>query len=115
MSLTEWFKNKFSKSPDAMSLYKRGIHKAKLKDLTGAIEDYSSAIELSGSQPNVKAMAIYNRALVFAAERDYDRAIDDLGAVLKMRDAPADVKAAAKQKLSKIERRTGKGTNSKTD
>jgi len=78
--------------------------KAKHHDRQGAIDDYSAAINLADTSPDVQAMALYNRALVLAASKDSTLATDDLKAVLAMADVPANVKAAARDKLRRIER-----------
>jgi len=88
----------------ALSRYKRGMAKAKHHDRQGAIDDYSAAINLADTSPDVQAMALYNRALVLAASKDSTLATDDLKAVLAMADVPANVKAAARDKLRRIER-----------
>ncbi len=93
-------------SHSAMSIYKRGIAKAKKHDHEGAIDDYSAAIDMSDAPPDVKAMALYNRALVHAANRDNTKAVNDLKTVLAMAAIPTNVKAAADEKLKRIERRS---------
>ena len=93
-------------SHSAMSLYKRGMAKAKKHDQDGAIDDYSAAIDMSDAPPDVKAMALYNRALVHAATRDNIKAIDDLKMLLAMAAIPTNVRAAADEKLKRIERRS---------
>ncbi len=88
----------------ALTLYKRGMVKAKKHDHEGAIEDYSAAIDLSDAPRDVTAMALYNRALVHAAARDIAKAIDDLNVLLAKAEIPTNVKAAADEKLQRIER-----------
>ncbi len=88
----------------ALSLYKRGMAKAKHHDRQGAIDDYSAAINLADTSPDVQAMALYNRALVHAASKDSAMATDDLKAVLAMADVPANVKSAARDKLRRLDR-----------
>ncbi len=103
-----WFDSFFRRdtSHSAMSLYKRGMAKAKKHDHEGAIDDYSAAIDMSDAPLDVKAMALYNRALVHAATRDNTKAVNDLKTVLAMAAIPTNVKAAADEKLKRIERRS---------
>ncbi len=91
----------------AMSLYKRGMVKAKKHDHKGAIDDYSATINMSDAPYDVIAMALYNRALVHAAVKDNAKAIDDLNSVLAMTEIPANVKTAADEKLQRMNRRAG--------
>ncbi len=58
-----WFGSFFRRdtSHSAMSLYKRGMAKAKKHDHEGAIANYSAAIDMSDAPPDVKAMALYVR------------------------------------------------------
>jgi hypothetical protein len=90
----------------AMTMYKRGMAKAKKHDFEGAIDDYSAAIDISGAPSDVIAMAMYNRALVHAAAKNSPKAIDDLNEVLGMADLPASIKSAADEKLKRINRRS---------
>ena len=91
-----------------MSLYKRGMARAKGHDRDGAIDDYTTTIDMPGTPSDVRVMALYNRALVHAAAGDSLRGVDDLGTVLAMDDAPANVKTLAKQKLARMESRSRK-------
>ncbi len=93
----------------ALSRYKRGMAKAKHHDRQGAIDDYSAAINLADTSPDVQAMALYNRALVHAASKESAKATDDLKAVLAMAEVPANVKIAARDKLRRLEHFTDGG------
>ena len=103
-----WFDSFFRRdtSHSTMSLYKRGMAKAKKHDPEGAIDDYSAAIDMSDAPSDVKAMALYNRALVHAVTRDKTNAVNYLKTVLAMAAIPTNVKAAADEKLKRIERRS---------
>ncbi len=89
----------------AMSLYKRGMKKAKANDIQGAIAAYTEVIEMSDVPPDVKAMALFNRALTYGAEKDDAKAREDLASVLAMPEAPSDVATAARQKLQRWDKR----------
>ena len=91
----------FSNRGKALSLYKRGMAKAKNHEHQGAIDDYTTALGMPGMPADVKAMVLYNRALVHVASGDLCRGADDLDAVLAMDEAPANVKTMARQKLAK--------------
>ncbi len=105
MSLFSWLKCLQSNRGRALSLYKRGMAKAKRRDHDGAIEDYTTTIGMQDTPPDVRAMALYNRALVYVAGGDDPKGVDDLDLVLTLDDAPLNVKTMAKQKLARIETR----------
>jgi hypothetical protein len=98
----------FSSRTKALSFYKRGMARAKKRDHIGAIDDYTTAIELPASPLDVIAMALFNRALVFVASGQERRGIDDLGVLLAMDLAPVNVKTVAWIKLARIESRSVK-------
>lgn len=98
----------------ARTLYKRGMAKAGKRDHAGAIDDYSAAIALADSQPDVKAMALYNRALVHSSAKNYEKAIDDLKVVLVMDELPNNVRTAAERKLERIIRRSKQSSKSES-
>ena len=56
----------FSGRSKALSLYKRGMKKAKNRDLAGAVEDYTLVIKMPNVSNDVKAMALFNRALAYS-------------------------------------------------
>lgn len=93
----------------ALSLYRSGMTKANYHDHQGAIEDYSTAIDLPDTPADVRAMAMFNRALVYSAIGEDPRAVADLQSVLEMTDAEAPaVKAEARQKLVRMHLRDTK-------
>lgn len=91
-----------------MSLYRRGMAKAKSRDRQGAIDDYTATIDVPDVPTDVKAMALFNRALVYVAGGDNGKGVDDLEAVLAMDETLVNVKTMARQKLFRMESRTGK-------
>ena len=108
MNAFNWLTDCFSNRGKALSLYKRGMAKAKNHDHQGAIDDYTMTIDMPETQPNVKAMVLYNRALVHVATGDFSKGVDDLDAVMAMDEAPVSVKTKARQKLAKREIRSRK-------
>jgi hypothetical protein len=96
----------FSKGGKALSLYKRGMAKAKQHDHQGAIDDYTTAISMPDTTANVKAMALYNRAMVYAAIGEKAKATDDLNVVLSMPEDLSEIKGEATRKLVRMERRS---------
>jgi tetratricopeptide (TPR) repeat protein len=90
---------------DAMSLYKRGLTCAESKDSAGALEAYTSAIDLPGVPADVKAMALYNRALVLAANGAVDQALADLEIVLELPVPLHVIKLAARRRLERLRHR----------
>jgi hypothetical protein len=101
-----WFDNTLRVRCKAMSLYKRGMKRARKHDHQGAIDDYTAAIVLPNAPADVKAMAQYNRALVHMAAKEELKAIDDLNGVIAMKEELTNVKTMARQKLMRIERRS---------
>ena len=101
MNALNWLTDHISNRGRALSLYKRGMTKAKKHDHQGAIDDYTTTIDMPDTPSNVKAMVLYNRALVHVATGDYRKGVDDLDAVIAMDEAPVSVKILAKQKLAK--------------
>lgn len=89
-----------------MSLYKRGMAKAKRNDHQDALEDYTTAIRIPGTPADLLAMVLYNRALVYVAAGDEPKGAADLDAVLAMNEALVNVKTMARQKLTRMESRT---------
>lgn len=108
MNVFNWLTDHFSNRGKVLSLYKRGMAKAKKHDHQGAIDDYTMTIDMPDTPPNVKAMVLYNRALVYVATGDFSKGVDDLDAVMAMDEAPASVKIRARQKLAKREIRSRK-------
>ena len=108
MNVFGWLTGHFSNRGKALSLYKRGMAKAKKQDHQGAIDDYSATLDGEDTPADVKAMVLYNRALVLAAAGRYRQGADDLDAVLAMDDAPANVKTMARQKIAKRESQSRK-------
>jgi hypothetical protein len=106
MNVYHWFTERFSNHSKALTLYKRGMARAKKHDRQGAIEDYTATIGMPNTPANVRAMALYNRALVLVATGDNQKGIDDLNAVLRMDESPVNVKTRARQKLTKMEARS---------
>ena len=109
MNALNWFTDFFSKRGKALSLYRRGMAKAKKQDQRGAIDDYTAVIDMPDAPANVKAMVLYNRALAYMASGDFGKGGDDLDAVLAMDEAPANVKRSARQKLVRRQSRSSKG------
>lgn len=108
MRFSYWLKSLFSSRGKALSLYRRGMARAKKQDHEGAIDDYTTTIGLPHTPPDVKAMALYNRALVYAAHEDHPKALDDLHLVLTMAATPEDIKTEARRKLERMKRQSGK-------
>ena len=106
MNLATWFTNRFSNRGKAVSLYKRGMAKAKNDDHQGAIVDYTTAIGMTATPADVKGMAQYNRALAYAASGNDRKAMEDIDVVLAMTGAPISVKTEARRMLVRIERRS---------
>jgi len=108
MNLFHWLTGHFTNRGKALSVYKRGMVRAKKHDHQGAIDDYTTAIFIHDTPADVKAMALYNRALVYAATEEGPKATEDLKMLLAMDQARVNVKAMARQKLARMETRSRK-------
>jgi hypothetical protein len=105
INVFNWFAVRFSNRGKALSLYRRGMAKAKKHDNQGAIDDYTKTIGMPHTPADVRAMALYNRALVHVAAGNDRKGVNDLDAVLAMDRAPLNVKTMARQKLARKESR----------
>ena len=110
MDILRWLTGHFSHRGKALSLYRRGMVRAKKHDHQGAIDDYTTTIGMPNVPTDVRAMALYNRALVHVAMGDERKGIKDLEAVLAMDESLVNVKTMARQKLARMETRSHKGS-----
>ena len=108
MNIFDWLTGGFSNHGKALSLYKRGMAKAKKHNHQGALEDYTTTIGMPGTPADLLAMVLYNRALVYVAAGDDRKGAADLDAVLAMNEALVNVKTMARQKLARMESRLSK-------
>ena len=108
MSAFNWLTDDFSSRGKALTLYRRGMAKSNDRDHDGAIEDYTTAIDMKDTPGDVKAMTLYNRALVYAASGNKSKATTDLNMVLEMNEAPPNIKSEAKRKLTRMESKSTK-------
>lgn len=108
MKLLHWFRGLFATRVTSLSLYKRGMIRARKHDHQGAIDDYTAAMGLPDLPPELKAMVLFNRGLVHVAAGDEAQGIKDLKIVLSMDEAPGDVKSMARQKLARMQTRSKK-------
>ena len=79
--------------------------KAKQGDPSGAIDDYTLAIDAAETPPDVKAMALYNRALMHSSSGDDTRAASDLNIILDMKQDLTRIKTEARRRLVRLEKR----------
>lgn len=107
MNLILWMTGLFTGRGKAISLYRRGMAKAKLRDYPSAIDLYSQTIELAATPADVRGMALYNRALVYSALGEGDKATEDLNQVLAVAETPVNVKTEAKRRLARMRRHAG--------
>jgi hypothetical protein len=90
---------------DAISLYKKGLTRSEQKDVMGAMDAYTLAIELPDAPDDVKAMALYNRALILAANGAIDKALTDLQVVMDLPLPLHEIKLAARRRLERLKNR----------
>jgi tetratricopeptide (TPR) repeat protein len=105
MRFFSWMRQGLTIRASAALLSRRALAKSKKFDHRGAIEDYTSAIDLPGIPSELKAALLYNRALEHTAVGDPSRAIADLNTVLAMNGTLASIKKAAQARLTRLERR----------
>ncbi|HEU0068071.1 MAG TPA: hypothetical protein VFQ26_02265 [Nitrospiraceae bacterium] len=98
----------FTSRGKALTFYRRGMVKAKQDDRSGAIREYTLAIEMLAAPADVQAMALFNRALVHAADNGPLLAVADLNRILGMDHSPESIKTEARRKLVRMERRADK-------
>lgn len=103
MNLIRWITGRFSLRGRSMSIYKRGMAKARRHDHQGAIEDYSTSIGMADTPVDVRAMALFNRALVYSTIGDEPKGTADLQMILAMDEVLVNVKTMARQKLVRME------------
>ena len=108
MNVFAWLTSCYSNRSKALSLYRRGMAKAKRHDHQGAIEDYTTTIGMPQTPADLMAMLLYNRALVHVATGNNRKGADDLEAVLAMKESFVNVKTMARQKLVRMESRSSK-------
>ena len=96
----------------ALKIYKRGLDKAEMRNLEGAVVDYTLILDMPETPRDVKAMARLNRALAHSSSRKYALADQDLREVISTHDAPEQVKDAARAKLTRLKRRIEEASQS---
>ena len=110
MKVFQWLKDRFSRRVTAISLYKRGMVRARKHDHVGAIDDYTASIGMPETPADLKAMVLFNRGLARVAAGDEPKGMADLNVVLAMDEAPTNVKTMARQKLARMQTRSAKST-----
>lgn len=95
----------FTSRGKALTFYRRGMVKAKEDDCSGAIHEYTLAIDMLAAPADVKAMALFNRALMYATNNSQLQAIADLKRILTMDDSLDGIKTEARRKLVRMERK----------
>ena len=103
MTFFKWLTRRWSVRGVDLAFYKRGMTRANNHDRQGAMDDYTSAIDLHDAPADVRAMARYNRALLYAAVGDVVNATKDLNAVLASNATLTRIKSAARQKLDRMQ------------
>jgi hypothetical protein len=104
MKLLSWLTDQFSHRHKAMWLYQRGMIRARLRDHTSAVADYTAVIDMEDVPADIRAMALYNSAAVYTASHNDSQAICDLERLLEMGGAAANVRTEARRKLVRIQR-----------
>ena len=105
MNIKNWIGNLFKPRNRVLTVYRRGLQKAKKQDPQGAIREYSQVIEMPHAPQDIVSMALFNRGLVYTANGEMNKGTSDLTAVLAMPAAPDRVKAMARQKLLRMRNR----------
>jgi len=108
MNVFTWLSGRFSKRGKAMWLFERGAVRAKKHDHQGAVDDYTTALDMPETPSDVKCMALYNRALAHVAAGDDRKGADDLDTLVAMDEITVNVKTMARVKLAAIDGRASK-------
>ena len=106
MSIVDWILGRFTVRGKALYLYRRGMAKAKNRDLQGAIDAYTLTLNMPNAPHDVIAMVLYNRAMAHVANGEDQRGVDDLEAVLQIDDASINIRTLARAKLNRVEARS---------
>lgn len=109
-----WLLGFFSNRGKALSLYRRGMVKARRDEHQGAIDDYTASLEVRGIPTDVQGMALYNRALMYLALGKHDQGTQDLEAVLALKGSLHSIKTMARQKLFRMDARLQREESEKT-
>ena len=80
--------------------YKRGMARAKKHNHEGAIDDYTTVIDIVETPADLRAMALYRRALLHVASGNDAQSVDDLNRLLAMDELLVNTKTMARQKLA---------------
>lgn len=105
MNIADWLSGILSTRGKSMAAYKRGMKKAKKGDSSGAIDDYTLAINAAETSPDVRAMALYNRALMHSGSGNDTEAASDLHIILDMKQDLPRIKTEARRRLVRIGKR----------
>ncbi|MBX3426327.1 MAG: hypothetical protein KF688_11660 [Pirellulales bacterium] len=104
MPLFDWLTKRFSPRIRAAWHYRRGVLEARAGRNDSAIIDYTIAVEMPETAPDVRAMALFNRALAYSTIDDRESAVDDLSRLLEMPAASVQIKTEARRKLLRMKR-----------
>jgi hypothetical protein len=102
VNILDWLVGHFSNRRRALSLYKRGMARARKHNRQGAISDYTATIATRETPDEIKAMALYRRALVHVAAGDEKQGMDDLNEVLAMDVGLVNVETMARNRLAAL-------------
>jgi hypothetical protein len=106
MNVVNWLTGRFSIRGKALTLYRRGMARVKKHDCQGAIDDYTTTIDMRNTPAEVKAMVLYNRALAHAVAGEDPKATEDTKVVLAMKGVLANVTSEARRMLVRMQRRS---------
>ena len=96
----------FTRSGREEALLDQAMEHAKNKRPEKALEIYESMLKTRSLSSSLRARVLFNRALVHSALKNDDQAVADLEAVLKLPDVPDNVQTAAKERLTRLRKRS---------
>ena len=104
MNPFRWIAGHFSSRGKALSLYKRGMSKARKHDHQGAIEDYTTTLGMESLPDDVRAMVLFNRGIAYVAAGEKESGETDLHDVLAMDVSfpNINVQTMARRKLERM-------------
>lgn len=107
MNIAKWWTSRFTIRGRALAQVRKGIECARSNDMENAVKFYTESIHSSETPMDVKATALFNRALIYNSTGKDPQAKVDLNQILAMKDALPEMKTAARQRLVRMQRKTG--------
>ena len=99
-----------TKSGRDNDLLLQALEHAKAKRPEQAIAIYSKLVDAKSTSDTARARALFNRALAYSAMKEDEKALLDLERVLGLPNVPDNVMSAARDRLTRVKRRSSPAT-----